>query len=190
MQDIATQAGGWRERLAIAVLTALQNALKGGTPFREAMSGAYQKASDAAAGIADFAREHPLYAAAICTVIALGILMILAPYVIHALGFGVLGPVEGRNPLEGLILHSFGFHVPLLIIESANETSRRFLGRGLAVGLWRSGGVREFVFLFAKIGHALQVNMRLKVYSEQRFSFPSVCKNWMLRGQTLNTNSA
>lgn len=115
VQDIATQAGGWRERLAIAVLTALLNALKGGTPFQEAMSGAYQKASDAAAGIADFAREHPLYAAAVCAVVALGILMILAPYIIHALGFGVMGPVEGRNPLEGLFLHSFGFQIPLLV---------------------------------------------------------------------------
>lgn len=95
IQDIVVQAGGWYERLAIAVLNVLWNVLKEGSPVGEAMRDAYEKASDAAAGIADFAREHPLYAAAMCAVIALGILMILAPCVIEALGFGVLGPVEG-----------------------------------------------------------------------------------------------
>jgi ElaB/YqjD/DUF883 family membrane-anchored ribosome-binding protein len=95
IQDIVAQAGGWYERLAVAVFDAIQKALKEGSPIREAMKGAYEKASEAAVGIADFARDHPLYTAAICAVIALGILMILAPYVIHALGFGVLGPEAG-----------------------------------------------------------------------------------------------
>ncbi len=101
VQEIVAQAGGWYERLAIAVFNAIQKALKEGSPIREAMKGAYDRASKAAAGIGDFARDHPLYTAAICAVIALGILMILAPYIIHALGFGVLGPEAGTFRLEG-----------------------------------------------------------------------------------------
>ena len=96
VQDIVSQAGGWYEHIAIAVLTALRNALMEGSPMRQAMGVAFEKARDAAAGIADFAREHPLYTAAICAVIALGILVILAPSVIAALGFSELGPVEGK----------------------------------------------------------------------------------------------
>lgn len=38
-----------------------------------------------------FARDHPAYA----TLIALGVLAILTPWVIEALGFSELGPVEG-----------------------------------------------------------------------------------------------
>lgn len=104
VQDIAIQAGGWCERLAIAVLIALQNALKEGSPLREAMRDVYQKASDVAAGIADFAHEHPLYTAAICAMIALGIPMILTPYIIHALGFGILGPVEGEMSFQSFFI--------------------------------------------------------------------------------------
>jgi hypothetical protein len=87
--------GSWYQRLALAVLDAIRAALKDGSPFREAMRGAYDRASEAAKGIADFAHQHPLYTTTICAVVALGILVILAPYVIEALGFGALGPVEG-----------------------------------------------------------------------------------------------
>lgn len=92
---MAQTGGGWYQRLALAVLDAIRAALKDGSPLREAMREAYERASEAAKGIADFAREHPLYTATICAVIALGILVILAPYIIEALGFGALGPVEG-----------------------------------------------------------------------------------------------
>ena len=54
----------------------------------QAMKDAFEKATSAAVG---FARDHPVY----CTIIALGILVILAPWVIEALGFGELGPIEG-----------------------------------------------------------------------------------------------
>ena len=95
IKDIVSQAGGFSERIAAAILAALQKALKEGSPMRQAMREAYNKASDAAAGLPGFAREHPIF----CTVIALGILVILAPAIIHALGFGLSGPIEGESSL-------------------------------------------------------------------------------------------
>lgn len=70
----------------------LENLLKEGSPISQAMRQAYDKACDAAASLAEFVHEHPI----LCTVIALGILVILAPAVIHTLGFGALGPGEGK----------------------------------------------------------------------------------------------
>ncbi|KAK3703771.1 hypothetical protein LTR37_014217 [Vermiconidia calcicola] len=39
--------------------------------------------------------QHPVFAAAIVTVVAIGILVLLVPWVVEALGFAELGPVEG-----------------------------------------------------------------------------------------------
>ena len=62
--------------------------------MNQAMKEAYDKACAAAAEIEGFARDHPVF----CTVVALGVLVILAPYVLEALGFGALAPVEGEFP--------------------------------------------------------------------------------------------
>ncbi|KIW95157.1 uncharacterized protein Z519_03741 [Cladophialophora bantiana CBS 173.52] len=60
------------------------------------MAGAIKKAYDKAYDIAsEFTRDHPVLAAAILTLVAIGILVYLAPWVIEALGFGELGPIEG-----------------------------------------------------------------------------------------------
>ena len=80
---------GWTENIAKAILDALEKVLKNAAPMAQAMKDAFDKATSAAV---DFAREHPVY----CTIIALGILVILAPWVIEALGFGELGPIEGK----------------------------------------------------------------------------------------------
>lgn len=96
IQDLAAQAGGWSEWLAVSVLNALQKVLKEGTNLlRGAMKEAYEKARIAAENIKDFAHDHPLYTAAICVVIALGVLVILSPVVIHALGFTAAGVEAG-----------------------------------------------------------------------------------------------
>ena len=62
-----------------------------------AMNDAYKKAFDAAMSIEELAREHPVLTGVFCTVVALGILVILAPYVLEALGFAELGPIEGES---------------------------------------------------------------------------------------------
>jgi len=82
---------GWYENLAVAVLTGLENAIKAETPMGQAMKDAYEIASHVVADVLEFAKEHPVF----CAVVALGILVILAPWVIEVLGFGELGPIEG-----------------------------------------------------------------------------------------------
>jgi len=79
---------GWTENLAKAILNKLVEVLKAGAKLGGAMLEAIEKATEAAVG---FAREHPVYA----TLIALGVLVVLSPWVIEALGFAELGPVEG-----------------------------------------------------------------------------------------------
>ena len=97
IEDIAVQAGGWSEWLAVSVLNALQKLLKEGAEvLRGAMKEAYDKARIAAEKSKDFARDHPLYTVAICVVIALGVLVILSPVIIHALGFTAAGVEAGE----------------------------------------------------------------------------------------------
>ncbi|OAK98495.1 hypothetical protein IQ06DRAFT_295805 [Phaeosphaeriaceae sp. SRC1lsM3a] len=85
-------ATGWTEKLANWILEKLSAALQQshdnlGPTIRDA----YHKACEVANGIEGFVVEHPVF----CTVIALGVLMIIAPWVLEALGFAELGPVEG-----------------------------------------------------------------------------------------------
>jgi hypothetical protein len=61
------------------------------------VSGALKEASDKAyAAAAEFVHEHPVLTAALVTIVAIGILVLLAPWAVEALGFGELGPVEGK----------------------------------------------------------------------------------------------
>jgi hypothetical protein len=87
---------GWTESLAAAILNALEIALKEGAPMGQAMKDAYEKAVEAinkALGLVkDFEREHP---ALFWSLVAVGILTVLTPWALCALGFGELGPVEG-----------------------------------------------------------------------------------------------
>ena len=74
----------------------MQKVLKDGPNLlRGALKEAYEKAKVAAENIKDFAHDHPLYTAAICVVIALGVLVILSPVIIHMLGFTAEGVQAG-----------------------------------------------------------------------------------------------
>lgn len=96
LQDIVGERG-WTENIAKAILGGLENALNNGVQMGQAMREAFNKAVSEATG---FARDHPIF----CTLIALGILVILMPWVLEALGFAELGPVEGEMaPLRSLI---------------------------------------------------------------------------------------
>ena len=96
IKSIVHQAGGWSEYFATKILSTLEVALKAGSEMNAALKEAYNQACEAAKSIEGFAEEHPVATAVFCTVIALGVLVILAPYVLEALGFAELGPVEGR----------------------------------------------------------------------------------------------
>ncbi|GAB0138790.1 hypothetical protein EsDP_00007013 [Epichloe bromicola] len=96
-------AAGWSEALATKVLAALVRALEEG---REKMGAAMRDAYDEATRIADlefrqlarWARENPKEAACavLLTIVAFGVLVALAPYVLELLGFGELGPAAGE----------------------------------------------------------------------------------------------
>lgn len=94
---------GWSQRLAEHILGTLVRAVKGG---REKMGPALAKAYDNATTAADVelhklvqdAKDHPLeiVAAVLLTALALGVLVAMAPYILEMLGFGELGPIEGK----------------------------------------------------------------------------------------------
>jgi hypothetical protein len=97
LQDVVHETG-WYEDLAAAVLTGLENALKAEAPMGQAMKDAYDKATQVVADVLKFAKEHPVF----CAVVALGILVILAPWAIEVVGFGELGPIEGMCICAGV----------------------------------------------------------------------------------------
>jgi ElaB/YqjD/DUF883 family membrane-anchored ribosome-binding protein len=88
LQDIVGQRG-WTEVIAKAVLGGIENGLKQGAQMGKAMKEASRRAINEAV---DFAHEHPYFFA----LIAVGVLAILMPWVLEALGFAQLGPVEGE----------------------------------------------------------------------------------------------
>ncbi|KAI9882913.1 MAG: acetate non-utilizing protein 9 [Watsoniomyces obsoletus] len=98
IQDIVHQAGGWSEYLATAILSNLERLLRAANSLELELSGvlkkAYDKACEAADEFKDFVKEHPIATEIFCTVIAIGILAVLMPWVLGLLGFGVEGPIE------------------------------------------------------------------------------------------------
>ena len=107
LQDIV-RSYGWRDGLAERILKGIEVAVNAGAAMGGAMKDAFDKAKAVAE---DFARDHPILAAELAIIIAIGILVILAPWVIEALGFGELGPIEGQSSVFDqsirLTLHSF-----------------------------------------------------------------------------------
>ena len=102
--SIVHQAGGWSEYFAAKVLAALEAVLKAGKPLSAPMQEAYDKACEALKATEGFAAEHPIATGVLITVIALGILVVFAPYVLELLGFGELGPIEGKSYFFGIVL--------------------------------------------------------------------------------------
>lgn len=95
VQTLVHQAGGWSEYLARKILVGLEIILKEGKQLSPAMQTAYMKACEAAKATEGFEADHPIATAVFCTVIAIGVLVYLAPVVLEVLGFAELGPVEG-----------------------------------------------------------------------------------------------
>ncbi|KAI4093044.1 MAG: hypothetical protein Q9176_006363 [Flavoplaca citrina] len=95
INGIAHQAGGWSEWLAEQIRKGIEVTLKAGKEMNVALAAAYDKACEAATVFGHFAKDHPITTAVFVTVIAIGVLVILAPYVVEMLGFGEFGPIEG-----------------------------------------------------------------------------------------------
>lgn len=91
------------------------------------MKGPLKKAyDDAVAAAVGFAREHPVWT----TLIALGILVILLPWVIEALGFGEAGPVAGMSfdHLFRFLMGEYFANMYLLLGRFAAWWMRRYAG--------------------------------------------------------------
>lgn len=94
--DDLVRSTGWTEWIAENVLAGIETVLREGKEkMGQAMIVAYDEAAKAADEIFNFAKEHPAVTAGLLTIVAVGILVILAPMIVEALGFAELGPIEG-----------------------------------------------------------------------------------------------
>ncbi|KAK1250105.1 hypothetical protein MKX08_010108 [Trichoderma sp. CBMAI-0020] len=91
---------GWSEMLARRILDAVVIAIRGGRDkmgpvFAKAYDDANKKAESIFHRLYREAKNHPYLATVLITLIALGVLAVLAPYVLEFLGFSKSGPVAG-----------------------------------------------------------------------------------------------
>ena len=144
LQDIVRSCG-WYEGLAKRVLDGVVAAVKAGAAMGGAMKEAFDKATAAAS---DFVHEHPVFTAAVAVVVAIGILVLLAPWAVEALGFGELGPVEGELR-KSLSRESNG---------RLADVWHRLICCVVAIDLPGCGG-GEFLLLPAETGHEVGEEM-------------------------------
>lgn len=91
LKDIV-EAQSWKETIAKGILFNMEQIIrKGSNTVGVALQEATQIADEAVKTIFYFASDHPV----LCTLVAIGILVLIAPWLIEALGFGNLGPIEG-----------------------------------------------------------------------------------------------
>lgn len=101
IQSHVHAAGGWSDYLAKKIVSAMEAVLKAAEPLKGPMQEMKDKAEEALKATEGFATDHPVWTAIVITVIALGILVLVAPYAVEWLGFcagfGELGPIEGKS---------------------------------------------------------------------------------------------
>lgn len=89
-------AYGWYDGLATAIIAALENAIKIGEKMGPAVKTAYEKAVAAVNKVKEWAEAHPEMTAVIITLIALGVLALMIPWLMAYLGFAEEGIIEGK----------------------------------------------------------------------------------------------
>jgi hypothetical protein len=87
---------GWYDGLAIAILGALEKAIEIGEKMGPAVKTAYDKAVAAVNEIEEWVEAHPGMTAVVTTLIALGILALMIPWLMAYLGFAEEGIIEGQ----------------------------------------------------------------------------------------------
>ncbi|KAI9685654.1 MAG: hypothetical protein M1822_004214 [Bathelium mastoideum] len=90
------RARGWYESLAAAVLATLVRAIELKAEMGPAMKDAYGKASTAISQNKEWAGKHPKMTEVIITLIALGILALMMPWLMVYLGFTEDGIFKGE----------------------------------------------------------------------------------------------
>ena len=85
---------GWTENIARAIVAGLETVIKEGREkVGPALAEAVEKAEEAANAVFTFSKDHPYLVAGFATIVAIGVLALVAPWVVEALGFGELGPI-------------------------------------------------------------------------------------------------
>lgn len=93
-----TNSSWWQTKIAENVLNGLVHLVNEVKETGAGLSGAMAEAfTEASASAEHFAKEHPVAATMIVTVIALFILAMLTPLILEALGFGAEGVLEGES---------------------------------------------------------------------------------------------
>lgn len=91
------RTNSWRQNFAKAVFEAMQHAIEPARPMGDALREVYEKVACVVYSVEGLVRDHPV----VCALIALGILVLLAPWVVEALGFAEGGILEGENCTTG-----------------------------------------------------------------------------------------
>jgi hypothetical protein len=87
------KTNSWRQNFAKAVFERMQHAIETARPMGDALREIYEKVACVVDGVEGFVKDHPI----VCALIALGILVLLAPWVVEALGFAEGGILEGEK---------------------------------------------------------------------------------------------
>ena len=113
----------------------MDNAPRAEVPMGQAMKDVYEKAMQVVADVLEFAKEDPVF----CAVVALGILVILAPWAIEAVGFGELGPIQGMCICAGVYYANVPFAFRNLCCLVAVEICRLCASRIIVLVLPTTG---------------------------------------------------
>lgn len=96
---VSTTSGGWTLCVAKGIFNKLaklllsnDNCEKMGTAINDAL----MKVEEIAQVTFDFARDHPVAVEVFCTILAIGVLWLMLPWVLEVLGFAAEGPVAGE----------------------------------------------------------------------------------------------
>ncbi|KAF1962821.1 hypothetical protein CC80DRAFT_461167 [Byssothecium circinans] len=90
LNDIVGECG-WTERLVEWILVKLEQVLREAEKLSPYLREAYEKSCEAATAIKGFVKDHPVF----CTLVAIGVLVTIAPWMVEVLGFAEAGPVQG-----------------------------------------------------------------------------------------------
>lgn len=97
LQSLVHAAGGRTDRLAKRIFeTLLKRFIEGKEPINAVMQEAYDRACQKAKELEEFAADHPIATEVFWAVVVLGILVLVAPYAVEWLGFGIDGPIAGE----------------------------------------------------------------------------------------------
>lgn len=165
--DPRIQASSWSEQLAKKVLEILQQITSPENvdklhSYGQTVVDAYNKAVEAAKkklhDFYDYAREHPgEVGTALAILLAVGMLAVLAPYLLEFLGFAVTGPVKGEFSFPPTTYLTGRLRYNVRVTDSI-ITYFRILCSLVPINLWGVRTGRVVDGLFAAYQHGCGLN--------------------------------